>query len=173
MSLKSIISPAGIFGGFREVTTLDDAYEADGCIYPFNVLGEPHSIGVYSKPADTPEELATARAVRKEYIITKKIAANKTNFPHGGKQVEHSDPAAGDLDAMALYVALNNSFPVGFPNAWKATDGTWIPVPNIPAFKELYNSKVNQGLANFTKSETLQAQIDAATTVEDINLIDW
>ncbi len=42
--MKSIISPAGAFGGFTEVNTLIDAYEADGTIYPFNVIGSPHSI---------------------------------------------------------------------------------------------------------------------------------
>lgn len=52
--MKSIISPAGTFGGFSQVTTLADAYEADGIIYPFNVIGEPHSIGEWVPPVIVP-----------------------------------------------------------------------------------------------------------------------
>jgi hypothetical protein len=52
--MKSIISPAGTFGGFTEVNTLDDAYEADGTIYPFNVIGEPHSVGKWVPPVVVP-----------------------------------------------------------------------------------------------------------------------
>ena len=52
--MKSIISPVGTFGGFNQVNTLDDSYEADGTIYPFNVIGEPHSIGEWVPPVVIP-----------------------------------------------------------------------------------------------------------------------
>ena len=52
--MKSIISPSGTFGGFTQVDTLVDRYHADGCDYPFSVIGEPHSIGEWVPPVVVP-----------------------------------------------------------------------------------------------------------------------
>jgi hypothetical protein len=65
--MKSIISPNGTFGGFSQVTTLADAYEADGTIYPFNVIGSPNSIGIWVEPPlplPVPPEIVTPRQIR-------------------------------------------------------------------------------------------------------------
>lgn len=131
-----------------------------------------HIVGGVIVPP-TGAEITAAKIARKEHIYNRKVAANKTNFSHAGKMVLRGDPEKDDLDSTALYIALNNVFHPSFPNQWKATDGTWINIPNIPAFKALYNSMVDQGMTNYAKSETLGAQIDAATTIEAINAIDW
>ena len=64
--MKSIISPNGVFGGFDDVITHADSYEAGGTIYPFHVIGSPHSIGDWVEPAPVVQvpQVVTMRQAR-------------------------------------------------------------------------------------------------------------
>ena len=57
--MKSIISPAGTFGGFTSVTELSDRYVTDSCEYPFSAIGSPHSIGDWAAPIVVPIKVVT------------------------------------------------------------------------------------------------------------------
>jgi len=99
--------------------------------------------------------------------------ANKTHFPHGGKLIACDDLSRGDIDAVANSIALTGAFPAGFPGAWKATDNTYVMLPDTDAFKAMHASMTAQGTANFMYSQTLKTALAAATTVAEIAAIVW
>jgi hypothetical protein len=102
-----------------------------------------------------------------------RASANQTSFPFFGKQIACDALSRSDIDAVANSVSLGGNFPEGFPMAWKAVDNTYISIPDVAAFTEMYAAMVAQGTANFNKSQTLKAALAAATTKEAIAAIVW
>jgi hypothetical protein len=168
--MKSIISPTGTFGGFTQVNTLADSYDADGTIYPFNVIGSPNSIGTWVEPAP---DLTQAKLDKNLQINSWRSLANKSTFTHLGKTIACDDLSRSDIDAVAGSVSLNGAFPTGFPGAWKATDNSYLLLPDLASFKAMYSSMTAQGTANFQHSQTLKTALAAATTLDQINAIVW
>lgn len=117
--------------------------------------------------------LAAAKIAKNNQINTWRAAANQTSFTHSGKQVACDALSRSDIDAVAGSIALNGTFPTGFPGAWKAMDNSYIILPNTDAFKLLYASMTLQGTVNFGKSQTLKAQLASATTMEQVDAIIW
>lgn len=125
----------------------------------------------------TPEELAAQFAALK---VAKNLqindwrgTANKTHFPHGGKLIACDDLSRGDIDAVANSIALTGAFPASFPGAWKATDNTYVMLPNVDAFKAMHAAMTAQGTANFMHAQTLKTALAAATTEAQVNAIVW
>lgn len=102
-----------------------------------------------------------------------RAAANQSTFPHVGKLIACDALSRSDIDAVANHIGLFNSFPDGFPMAWKATDNTFVPLPDIAAFKAMYASMTAQGTANFEHSQSLKQQLGSAATVTEIDAIAW
>lgn len=68
--MKSIIAPSGTFGGFVNVDVLEDRYIADGVVYQFDVIGEPHSIGEWDGSQAIPEVPQSSQAgTQTEWLI--------------------------------------------------------------------------------------------------------
>ena len=125
----------------------------------------------------TPEEIAvqfTALKTAKNLQINEwRAQANKTHFPHGGKLIACDDLSRGDIDAVANSIALTGAFPAGFPGAWKATDNSYIMLPDTDAFKAMHAAMTAQGTANFMHAQTLKTALAAATTEAHVNAIVW
>lgn len=125
----------------------------------------------------TPEELAaqfTALKTAKNLQINDwRGTANKTHFPHGGKLIACDDLSRGDIDAVANSIALTGAFPAGFPGAWKATDNTYVMLPDVDAFKTMHAAMTAQGTANFMHAQALKTALAAATTEAQVNAIVW
>lgn len=125
----------------------------------------------------TPEEIAvqfTALKTAKNLQINDwRGTANKTHFPHGGKLIACDDLSRGDIDAVANSIALTGAFPAGFPGAWKATDNSYIMLPNVDAFKAMHAAMTAQGTANFMHAQTLKTALASATTEAQVNAIVW
>lgn len=143
----------------------------------FGIVEEPDP-----EPVEpTPEELAlraaqaleSAKKHKNAQINSWRAAANQTHFTHLGKQIACDPLSRSDIDAVANNIALTGTFPVGFPNAWKAMDNTFLPISTIDAFKELYASMTLQGALNFAKSQDLKAQVETATTISAVQDITW
>jgi len=117
--------------------------------------------------------LEDAKAAKNVQINSWREAANLTTFTHVGKRVACDRLSRSDIDGVAGEITLNGSFPEGFPGAWKATDNTYIPLPDIAAFKAMYSSMTAQGTANFVHSQLLKAELAAATTLDQVNAITW
>lgn len=159
----------------------DDApYTApDGTSYPGNFpKSEITRWLVYIAPAaKTPEEiaseLAAAKVAKNNQINAWRAAANQTYFVHAGKQIACDALSRSDIDAVAGSVALTGAFPANFPNGWKAMDNTYLSLPDVAAFKDMYASMTLRGTLNFGRSQTLKASLAAATTLAQVEAITW
>lgn len=124
-------------------------------------------------PAGWVMSLGEAKAVKNAEINAARAAANAGTFAHGAKVFACDALSRGDIDGVNGYVALYGALPPGFPGAWKAADNSFIPMPDIAAWKAFYASMVAQGSANFSRSQELKAQLAAATTPEAVAAIVW
>ncbi len=115
--------------------------------------------------------LELARARKREAINASRDAANQTFFVFDGRQVAVDPLSQRDIDKVAMWVARFGAFPPYFPMAWKAKDNTYIPLPNTDAWDAFIGAMVMQGTVNFGRSQSLKAQLDAATTLEQISAV--
>lgn len=118
-------------------------------------------------------DLAPIKFAKNLQINEWRQTANRSTFPYAGKLIACDDLSRSDIDAVAGSVAMNNALPVGFPNAWKSTDNTLIPIPDIATFKQMYNAMMAQGTANFARSQQLKAALASAETAQEIEAIKW
>lgn len=118
-------------------------------------------------------DLDAAKAAKNTQINDWRATANQTYFTHSGKQIACDALSRSDIDAVAGSIALNGTFPAGFPGAWKAMDNTYVMLPDVDAFKGMYASMTLQGTINFGQSQTLKTALAAATTIEEVNAIAW
>lgn len=124
-------------------------------------------------PAEVAGALSQAKAEKNIQINQWRATANQTTFPHAGKLVACDALSRSDIDAVANSIALTGAFPVGFPGAWKATDNSYIMLPDVDAFKAMHASMTLQGTINFGRSQTLKTNMAAATTLEQVNALTW
>lgn len=150
----------------------------NGTQYPWNFpKSEIPNLEFVESIPPTPEEIQskiTIAKIEKNVQINEwRANANRTYFTHLGKQIACDSLSRSDIDAVAGSISLTGAFPVGFPNAWKAIDNSYIPLANVDAFKNLYGSMTLQGTINFEHSQTLKTNLVSATTLEEINAIVW
>jgi hypothetical protein len=117
--------------------------------------------------------IADLKAAKNAEINAARLAANFTTFTHAGKTIACDQLSRSDIDAVAGSISLTGDFPVGFPGAWKAADNSYLLLPDVDAFKDLYASMTLQGALNFGHSQSLKTALAAATTVEEVNAIVW
>lgn len=170
--MKALITQSGQFGPFTHIETLADRYRCDGVDYQFDVIGTA-TVGDWVDPGPTAEQLAKAKADKNMQINLWRAAANQSYFTYSGKQIACDQLSRSDIDAVAGSISLTGAFPTGFPNAWKATDNTYIPIPDIATFKAMYAAMTLQGTQNFGHSQSLKATVAAATTLDQINAVVW
>jgi hypothetical protein len=117
--------------------------------------------------------LAAAKVAKNLEINAERQKANQTYFTHSGKKIACDQLSRSDIDGVANNIALTGVFPAGFPNAWRATDNTYISLPDVAAFKAMYASMTQQGSTNFSHSQSLKTTLTNATTVTQVNAIVW
>jgi hypothetical protein len=117
--------------------------------------------------------LAEQKTLKNTQINNWRAQANQSTFTHSGKTIACDALSRSDIDAVAGAIALNGSFPAGFPNAWKATDNSYLSLPDIAAFKAMYDSMTLQGTINFSHSQALKTTLASATTIDQVNSIVW
>jgi hypothetical protein len=102
-----------------------------------------------------------------------RFAANQTFFMFQNKQIAVDALSRSDIDAISNKLSLTGTFPTGFPHAWKAMNNTFVGIPDVPTWISFIDAMVNQGTANFIKSEGLKAQLNIAQTPQQIEAIQW
>jgi hypothetical protein len=117
--------------------------------------------------------LETLRAEKNAEINQWRALANQSTFPHAGKLIACDALSRSDIDAVANHIGLLGTFPQGFPMAWKATDNTYLPLPDVDAFKAMYASMTAQGTANFDRSQDLKAELGNAPDAAAVAAIVW
>jgi len=118
-------------------------------------------------------DIDVMKAEKNQQINAWRAAANLSTFPHAGKAIACDALSRSDIDGVANNIALFGVFPDGFPGAWKTTDNTMIPLPDVGAFRAMYASMTAQGTENFNHAQALKAQLAAASTPEDVAAIQW
>lgn len=114
-----------------------------------------------------------AKLQRVSLINAWRAEANQSSFPFEGKQIACDQLSRSDLDGVASHVLLFGEFPEGFPNAWKAIDNTYVPLPTVDTFKSMYAAMTRQGTINFARSQQLKALVAAAADVSEVNAVTW
>lgn len=117
--------------------------------------------------------LQDLKNIKNEEINQSRLAANKNTFTFQGKQIACDDLSRSDIEGINGIVCLTGNLPSNFPGAWKTKDNSYVPIPNRSAWMSFYQAMVDQGVANFNKSQLLKTQLANATTVDQINAIKW
>nr|WP_314862059.1 DUF4376 domain-containing protein [uncultured Undibacterium sp.] len=118
-------------------------------------------------------DLAPIKAAKNLQINEWRSNANLTSFTHAGKRIACDALSRSDIEGVAGNISLLGAFPAGFPNAWKAMDNTYILLPTIAAFKDMYASMTAQGTINFGHSQDLKLALANAETAQEIDDIKW
>jgi hypothetical protein len=115
--------------------------------------------------------LADVKATKNSAINQARAAANSSTFPFQGKQIAVDQLSRSDIDATHGAILMLQALPPGWPGAWKATDNTFIAIPNVATWAQFYGAMVATGTANFNHSQVLKAQMDAATTIAEVEAV--
>lgn len=126
--------------------------------------------GIFSPPA---VDLAVLKAQKNDEINHARADANSTSFVHAGHTISCDQLSRGDIDGQANHIALFGEFTPDFPGLWKTEDNEYIPMPNVEAFKAMYQSMTIAGTANFNRSQALKEELADAETAEEISQIVW
>jgi hypothetical protein len=129
-------------------------------------------VGGYTAP-DSVQELSALKRRKSAEINAARLAANRSTFTFTEKAIACDELSRGDIDAINGIVTLTGALPPGWPGAWKAVDNTYVVIGNVATWGAFYGAMVAQGMANFGKSQTLKATLDAATTAEEVAAVVW
>ncbi len=167
--ISEIPDPVAPIVASNEKATLTGFDLIDGNYKPKWVVSEATAQEI----ADRNAVLADAKFQKNLEINLARATANQTYFTHNGKRVACDALSRSDIDAVANSISLNNAFPAGFPGAWKAIDNSYIMLPDVAAFKAMYNSMTAQGTINFATSQALKARLASASTLAEVSTITW
>jgi hypothetical protein len=136
------------------------------------VLGAGEFVGA-SLVADPDGSLEAAKARKKAEINQARLKANRSTFPFAGKDIQCDELSRSDIDGVQGYVARHSSLPASFPGGWKTVDNSFVAIPDVETWDAFYGAMLAQGTANFMKAQGLKADVDAATTIEEVNAVMW
>lgn len=124
--------------------------------------------------ADTTAPLSLAKVRKDQEINTSRLKANQGTFVYAGHEIQCDKLSRGDIDGVCDEVALTGSLPAAFPGAWKTKVNTvWVPIPDVATWTLFVQAMVAQGSANFAHSQALKTLVAAATTVEEVDAVQW
>jgi hypothetical protein len=102
-----------------------------------------------------------------------RLAANRSTFPFGGKNIACDELSRSDIDAVNGIVALTGSLPPNWVGVWKATDNSYVPVADLSTWTAFYVAMVSKGSENFAYAQQLKTELASATTHADVKAISW
>lgn len=132
-----------------------------------------HRFDYETKTWIDPRTLADVKVGKNIYINTERARANQTSFTFQGKEVATDPLSRSDIDGVNGEVAITGALPATFPNAWKAIDNSYISIPDVATWKLFYQAMVSKGTENFLHAQDLKAQVQAATTINQVEGIIW
>lgn len=117
--------------------------------------------------------LVILRNTKDKEINAQRLAANNTYFVYMGKQIACDPLSRSDIDGANGAILLTGQLPPYWPGGWKTMDNSYVPIANKADWISFYNAMYTQGLMNFSKAQTLKAQVATAETIEAIRAIVW
>jgi hypothetical protein len=131
----------------------------------------PFESGVQGVINDASIEFARLR--KNAEINAARLQANRSGFEFQGKVIASDELSRSDIDAVQAIVARSNTLPAGWPGAWKAVDTTFVPIADLETWDAFYTAMYQAGLSNFSRAQSLKALIEAATTPQEVEAINW
>ncbi len=125
------------------------------------------------EPVDIAARLAEAKITKAAEIVRWKGEKNNDTFTHLGHAFSSDAVAFKELTGIAGEIGLTGEFSASFPGGWLDIDGAPLAIPTVADFINFYKSMTAQGKANFDRSLVLLSDLNAATTVEQVNAIVW
>lgn len=120
-----------------------------------------------------PRTLEQAKEQKRQEINRLSAAAMRAQFEFGGKVVDCDSISRSYIDAINGEVNASGQMPPNWTGAWKTTDNSWLPIPDVSTWRAFYSAMVNKGLENFAHAQRLKADLEAASTVEQVDSISW
>ena len=118
-----------------------------------------------------PRTLEQAKAEKRAEINAARLQATYSSFTFQGHEIACDQLSRSDIDGVNGTVATTGALPVDFPGHWKTKANDYVPIPDVATWNGFYAAMVAQGTANFARSQQLKAQVEAATTVEQVDAI--
>ena len=128
------------------------------------------------------ESLADIKVRKTQEITAARLKADAGHFTYSytdsNGDVVEKDIRTGDKDMVDLlttnsYITLFGDFDEDWPGGWKAIDNTYVVISTVDQWKDFFKCMYKTGITNFKKSQQLKAQIEAATTAEEVASINW
>lgn len=115
--------------------------------------------------------LEVVKAAKNAAINAARLRANQSHFTFAGRQIAADPLSRSDIDATHGTVLMLQALPPGWPGAWKAMDNTFVTIPDVATWGAFYGAMVAAGMQNFAHSQALKAQLEAATTHEEVEAV--
>jgi hypothetical protein len=119
------------------------------------------------------QRLAQAKASKRADITQAAIRADLDSFEFGGKRIAVDDASMRRIAAVSMTVALLGEFPEGWPGRWRAMDNTAVEIPDVDTWKAFIRAMAKQGAANFARQMDIKSQVEASTSLSQVEQINW
>lgn len=120
-----------------------------------------------------PRTLEQAKEQKRQEINLRSASAMRAQFEFGGKVIDCDSVSRSYIDAINGEVNASGQMPPNWTGAWKTADNSWLPIPDVSTWRTFYSAMVNRGLENFAHAQRLKADLEAASTVEQVDSISW
>lgn len=154
----------------------DDKFYIDG-FTPVAIPEQPsahHRFNYATKQWEDPRTLADLKATKNQAINMARAAANSSFFTFQGKRIAADPLSRSDIDAAHGSILMLQALPPGWPGGWKSMDNEIVLIPDVATWAQFYGTMVATGTANFNHSQTLKAQLAAASTPAEVEAVpEW
>jgi hypothetical protein len=111
---------------------------------------------------------------RKNLQINKaRLDANRTAFTFAGKQVACDELSMLDISVTNGEISLTRAMPEDWVGGWKTIDDSYVAIPDVATWTLFYKAMAKQGKLNFKHAQDLKKALALATTLSDVDTINW
>ena len=133
-----------------------------------------HVFDYATKQWEDPRTLEDLKAAKNQAINMARAAANSSFFMFQGHRIAVDPLSRSDIDAAHGSILMLQALPPGWPGGWKSMDNEIVPIPDVAMWAQFYGTMVATGTANFNHSQTLKAQLAAASTPAEVEAVpEW
>lgn len=119
-------------------------------------------------------DLVPLKAEKNKEINEWRLHANETSFTYLGHHIAADQMSKFDITITNSEILNLGTMPPNWVGGWKTIVNTvYVTIPDVATWKQFHSALFHQGLTNFNHAQTLKSQLEAATTVEQINSIVW
>lgn len=122
---------------------------------------------------EDPRDIDELRAAKSAEINASWMGADSTAFFYAGEFIGAQADDIVRINSINGYIGLMDAMPPDWPGVWKTKANTFIPLPDVEAWKPFYAAFVMKGVTNYIAAQSLKAQVATATTPAEIVAIAW